>query len=282
VDGFFVSSPGVMQIQQEEEHSMNNVPEHIIPVKEGRITESELLQFVDYKDMMICSECYEPYGFWAYRPEIIDYLPDEWKPGKQYFQKCDSTCSQHNQKPQMPDEDREQALWPGFDFNERLTLCHACGQEIRLSGSRFSYWFCRTCLGRALYFNSQHAPIIIPQGRHGSMAGFILPGMDSRNEEKIKEFVQDTNRLFRSIDYLEVWRRFVMKTNFNIMGISGDVRLDYYLASAYSDQLKFEAWGELCNFMTKKYQEDEGCEEPHIKAGPCLSGPRRSAAKISE
>jgi len=79
-----------------------------------------------------------------------------------------------------------------------------------------------------------------------------------------------------------VWRRFVMKTNFNIMGISGDVRLDYYLASAYSDQLKFEAWGELCNFMTKKYQEDEGCEEPHIKAGPCLSGPRRSAAKISE
>jgi len=264
VDGFFVSSPGVMQIQQEEEHSMNNVPEHIIPVKEGRITESELLQFVDYKDMMICSECYEPYGFWAYRPEIIDYLPDEWKPVKRYFQKCDSTCSQHNQKPQMPDEDREQALWPGFDFNERLTLCHACGQEIRLSGSRFSYWFCRTCLGRALYFNSQHAPVIIPQGRHSSVAGFVLPGMDRRNEEKIREFVLDTNRLFRSITHLDVWRRFVMKTNFRIMGISGDVRLDYYLASAYSDQLKFEAWGELCNFMMKKHKEDEGYEDPHI------------------
>jgi len=243
---------------------MNNVPEHIIPVKEGRITESELLQFMDYKDMMICSECYEPYGFWAYRPEIIDYLPDEWKPVKRYFQKCDSTCSQHNQKPQMPDEDREQTLWPGFDFNERLTLCHACGQEIRLSGSRFSYWFCRTCLGRALYFNSQHAPVIIPQGRHSSVAGFVLPGMDRRNEEKIREFVLDTNRLFRSITHLDVWRRFVMKTNFRIMGISGDVRLDYYLASAYSDQLKFEAWGELCNFMMKKYKEDEGYEDPHI------------------
>jgi hypothetical protein len=89
--------------------------------------------------------------------------------------------------------------------------------------------------------------------------------MDSRNEEKIKEFVEDTNRLFGSIEHLEMWRRFVMETNFKIMGISGDVRLDYYLASAYSDRLKFEAWGELCNFMTKKYQEDEGYEVPLVK-----------------
>lgn len=97
------------------------------------------------------------------------------------------------------------------------------------------------------------------------MAGFILPGMDSRNEEKIKEFAQDTNRLARSIDHLEAWTKFVMEINFRIMGISGDVHLDYYLASAYTDRLKFEAWGELCNFMTKKYQDDEGYEEPPIK-----------------
>ena len=251
---------------------MNDTPEHSITVKGGCIPESEFLKYVDYKEMMICSECYEPYGLWTYRPEIIDYLPDEWKPEKRYFQKCHSTCSRYNIKPHMPTEDQEQVKWPGFDFNERLTFCHACGQEIRLSGSRFSYWFCRTCLGRALYWNSKHAPIIIPQGRHSSMAGFVLPGMDSRNEEKIKEFVQDTNRLFRSIEHLEAWRRFVMETNFKIMGISGDVRLDYYLASAYSDRLKFEAWGELCNFMTKKYQDDEKseglCSKVNILPGP--------------
>ncbi len=32
--------------------------------------------------------------------------------------------------------------------------------------------------------------------------------------------------------------------NFRIMGIFGDVRPDYYPASAYSDRLKYEAWGE--------------------------------------
>jgi len=41
---------------------MNNVPEHIIPVKGGCITESELLKHVDHEEMMICSECYQPYG----------------------------------------------------------------------------------------------------------------------------------------------------------------------------------------------------------------------------
>ena len=244
---------------------MNDVPEHIIPVRGGYISESEFLKYLDITEMKICSECYEPYGFWTYRPEIIDYLPDSVNPTKRYYQKCRRQCSQNNLKPDMPAEDWEQDKWPGFDFNEILTLCHACGQEIRLSGSRFSYWFCRICLGRALYWNSQHAPIIVPQGRHSKMAGFVLPGMDSRNEEKIKEFVEDTNRLFRSIKHLDVWRRFVMETNFRIMVISGDVRLDYYLASAYSDRLKFEAWGELCKFMTKKYQEDEEYEEPRLK-----------------
>jgi hypothetical protein len=60
--------------------------------------------------------------------------------------------------------------------------------------------------------------------------------------------------------------------NFKILGIAGDVRLDYYLASAYSDRLKFEAWGELCNFMMKKYQEDEesegSCSQVNILPGP--------------
>jgi hypothetical protein len=260
---FFVSSLVAMQIKQEEEYTMNDAPEHIIPVKGGYIKESEFLEYVDYKEMMICSECYEPYGFWTYRPEIIDYLPHELNPTKSYFQKCHRECSQYNLKPQMLPEVTKQDKWPGFDFNERVTLCHACGQEIRLSGSRFSYWFCRTCLGRAMYFNSQHAPVIVPQGRHSSMAGFVLPGMDSRNEEKIKDFVQDTNRLVRSIDHLEKWRRFVMETNFKILGISCDVRLDYYLVSAYNDRLKFEAWGELCNFMKKKYKEDGGYGELH-------------------
>jgi hypothetical protein len=240
---------------------MNEAPEHIIPVRGGCITESELLKYVDYTEMRICSECYEPYGFWSYRPEIVSYLHDELNPSKRYFQKCHTECSQRSLKPNMPPEDTNQNKWLGFDFNERVTLCHACGQEIRLSGSRFSYWFCRTCQGRAMYYNSRHAPFIVPQGRHSSMAGLVLPGMDSRNEEKIKEFVQNTNRLARSISHLEVWRRFVMKTNFKILGIAGDVRLDYYLAAAYSDRLKFEAWGELCNLMMSKYREDEEHDE---------------------
>ncbi len=47
---------------------MYDAPEHLIPVKGGRIIESEFFQYIDYTDMKICSECYEPYGFWSRTP----------------------------------------------------------------------------------------------------------------------------------------------------------------------------------------------------------------------
>lgn len=245
---------------------MSDVPEHLIPVKGGHIPESEFLGYVDITDMKICSECYAPCGFWTYRPEIIDYLPKEWNPTRRYFQKCRSTCTQRNRKPLMHARDRNQAAWPGFDFNERLTLCYACGQELRLSGSRFSYWFCRTCQSRAMHCNSRHTPYIVPLGRHSAMAGFVLPGMEGDDDDKMTDFVENVNLLFRSVGYLEAWRRFVMERNFATLGISGDVRLDSYLANAYNDRLKFEAWGQLCTFMLSRYWEDEAGKGSQVMA----------------
>lgn len=40
--------------------------------------------------------------------------------------------------------------WPGFDFNERVSLCLCCGPEALASGSRYAPFSCRTCQDLAI------------------------------------------------------------------------------------------------------------------------------------
>lgn len=86
--------------------------------------------------------------------------------------------------------------WVGYDFNEWIHLCECCQQEAMPSGSRFSPFFCLSCL-ILLGDRSQGIPI----GRHSLMNGVVLASDDFAG------FAAELGAMFRAIDELHAWSR---------------------------------------------------------------------------
>jgi hypothetical protein len=103
--------------------------------------------------------------------------------------------------------------WPGFDINERATLCRCCAVEILPSGSRWSVWFCDDCKQRVLGLNDAVGGVVIPIGRHTLMnrigirgttiAGARDGGPETRRE--IDRFVDAVFMLQRQMERLDEW-----------------------------------------------------------------------------
>jgi hypothetical protein len=60
----------------------------------------------------------------------------------------------------------DEPRWPGFDFNESLTLCYCCGLVSLRSGSRWADWFCDPCKKVVISLNDICGAYVIPIGRH--------------------------------------------------------------------------------------------------------------------
>jgi hypothetical protein len=160
----------------------------------------------NYRGMKICSTCYDLYGFFDYG-------------GKCFYQKSD--CQPHKDDPKW-------SYKP--DFNEAITLCYCCGQEVLSSGSKFSVWFCRDCQELLKEFKSLYR-VVIPIGRHSIMAGIVLKGEDIQNQDAVTQFCNSFNTLFNRIDVLDSWRTWIMQENFKILSLKDDVLLLDYLSA---------------------------------------------------
>lgn len=219
------------------------------------LTPQEHLKDINYEKMMICAECHEIYGFWNYRSKSIINDNSTCNPENMYYQKCSSKCKDQMLKPGIPpgEKNKENEKWPRFDFNEIVTLCYCCGQELLSSGSRWSVWFCEDCKKNVIRFNSIYQKRIIPIGRHSIMNGYILnvqkfeDGMD----KAIEEFTGNVKDLSRGIEHLEKWRKIIMQKNFKALSYSEDILLNEYMLNVYRLSHKSEAFEHMRTFFEK-------------------------------
>jgi hypothetical protein len=127
-------------------------------MRHEKIDYDELTHFVDYREMRVCGLCGEIFGKFRYEPEIrIIYYDQSLGPLEQ-------VCECKGRK--------TQEVWPRFDFNEIITLCYSCGQDLMMSGSKGAIWFCHECLIRINNYNAQYSQYYIPIGRHSIMHGY--------------------------------------------------------------------------------------------------------------
>jgi tetratricopeptide (TPR) repeat protein len=203
-------------------------------------------EFSAYERMKVCTECRRIYGFWHYQTGHMGSPGDG-----DYYQKCGCKTL----KPDTPQEGQAQEKWQGFDFNEVITLCHSCGQEILRSGSKWSVWFCKECKERVIEFNTQYQTTVIPIGRHSIMAGYKLSGKESQDENKVKEFVTNLNSLFDRIDLLEEWRGHIISRNLKSLGYPKDVALAEYLSKAKNLPERSIAFRNMSDFFMVRLEE---------------------------
>lgn len=223
----------------------------------GGLESNKLLVYVDYTNMKICSICHEPYGYWEYFAQLRGFWRyfNEEEGNKTYYQKC--ACKN---KSGMPPKAKNQEKWPGFDYNERVTLCYCCGQEMLMSGLKWSVWFCDECKNRIMDFNTKYQQTIIPIGRHSIMAGYRLSGEDAQKNENIEKYTGKVNKLFNRMDHLFEWRKMVISDNLKKMGYikRADMDLIKYLSSIEETRKadpelldKTKIFTKLCDFFKK-------------------------------
>ncbi len=186
----------------------------------------ERLSCLDLGDMRICSECFRIYGTWRYRdgfPPVFGGVS-----GVAYEQVCHPDCPSRSGKHQ-PKHGGGAGHWDGFDFDEILTICHCCGQEVLMSGSTWAFWFCPECLAMAGAYNREKGRTVIPVGRNPNLAGLDGSCLDDRSA--FMQFSDAAADLSLRIGHLEKWRRLMMSENFILyLWIKTDARLEYYLS----------------------------------------------------
>jgi len=196
--------------------------------------------------MKVCTECGEIYGFWHYQSGHVSSLG-----GIDHYQKCGCKTA----KPDMPPKGQGQKKWRGFDFNEAITLCHCCGQEVLSSGTKWSVWFCSPCKERVIKFNTKYQQTIIPIGRHSIMAGYQLSGKESENKNKVKKFIMNLNGLFDRIYILDEWFTHIILQNLKLLGYSKDVTLAEYLSKVKSLPKRSIAFRDMWKFFIMKLEK---------------------------
>jgi len=208
-----------------------------------------LKRCVDYSAMAVCGDCFEIYGPWRYKQHTAG------RPNLALWQLCDRECPTRSKKPGLTQKAGPEEKWPGFDFNTIVKLCYCCGQELLLSGSRWSVWFCEECKKKVVNFNTRFQQTVIPIGRHSLMAGYRLGGCDVLRPQKIEVFVSSVKGLFARIEMLDDWRKNVVAENFRALGYSGDVLLMDYLEDVKAKLNRGKAFDSLVKFLHQRVRE---------------------------
>jgi hypothetical protein len=84
----------------------------------------------------------------------------------------------------LPRSSDANSTCPGCSGDERghpleVELCRCCGEVLLKNQSKFSTWFCVTCVARVCALNHQLGRYAIPIGRHSIHGGLILRGDSS-------------------------------------------------------------------------------------------------------
>jgi hypothetical protein len=215
-----------------------------------------------FRRMKVCTECGRIYGFWHYQSGHVGSSG-----GIDYYQKCGCKTA----KPDMPTEGQGKKKWRGFDFNETVTLCYCCGQDLLLSGSKWSVWFCEKCKERVIKFNSRYQMTIIPIGRHSIMSGYQLSGKESQDKNKVQSFVKSLKSLFERMGILEEWRKHIISHNLKSLGYSKDITLVKYLSKVRSLPERSVAFRDMCKFFRVKLGKRDRVRRLSRKMKTCRS-----------
>lgn len=126
--------------------------------------------------------------------------------------------------------------WPGYDFNTAVELCRCCGQVLLRSGSRWSVWFCGSCLELVRSTNAALGRYAIPIGRHSLHGGVGLRGDVS--DLDIEIFVATFQDLSAAFGRVSDWAGRVVKgiLRENWLDLGHDVPLIEYLAQCRADE----------------------------------------------
>jgi hypothetical protein len=120
--------------------------------------------------------------------------------------------------------------WPGYDFNQAVTLCRCCGRKLLMSGLRWSEWFCDGCLPPIETINRVCSNCVIPTGRHS-----LLEHLAWSNEgpyAEVPEFIRELGDWFDRVERLETHARNVVHDNLALLSegtTETDVPLTEYL-----------------------------------------------------
>lgn len=153
----------------------------------------------------------------------------------------------------------EEDPWPGFDFNERASLCLCCGMEALRSGSRWSPYFCRTCQTLAQDVSIRHRRLVFPIGRHSLMHTWVPdslpPTLDAhggRSRELAETVHTATLAVVRGSEGLRRWSAIIVSRHLLHLGLPGGTSLHEYLAAVATKGTGYTrqaAFGELCEFF---------------------------------
>ena len=154
---------------------------------------------------------------------------------------------------------RQDSTWPGFDFNERASLCLCCGMEALQSGSRWSPYFCRTCQALAKDVSIRHRRLVFPIGRHSLMHTWVpearLPtlGAHGGNPRELAKTVHAaTIAVVKGTEGLRQWSAVIVSRHLLHLGLPGGTHLHEYLAAVAqrgTGYTRQAAFAELCAFF---------------------------------
>lgn len=154
---------------------------------------------------------------------------------------------------------RGEQTWPGYDFNLAVELCRCCGQVALRSGSRWSVWFCRGCLGLARELNHVLGRYAIPVGRHSLHGGIALAGETSKLDVAL--FAARWSNASVASGAVDRWAGTVARRILGERWAGGDdVPLpEYLVACDPSEAEKRRRFDEMLRFFG-----EEAGEEPHM------------------
>lgn len=110
------------------------------------------------------------------------------------------------------------------DHNTAAELCRCCGLELLDSGSKWSVWFCRTCLGRIKKMNQDAGRCLVPIGRHSLMNGVFLGRPKAK--DRVVAFANELQALFNRMGGTESWAGRAVRMNLYLAGLDAEVDHD--------------------------------------------------------
>jgi tetratricopeptide (TPR) repeat protein/DNA-binding response OmpR family regulator len=213
---------------------------HAIEITVIRPANNPLPEGIEYESLKICRECLELRGVW--RPKGATQTPGSKFRLSYYTQecKCEEASSILNES------------WPGFDFKKAVELCHCCGVQPILTGSKFSPWFCSDCEALVLGLNRKYRRYVIPFGRHSFHGGSSLGGQALKDQAEIAYFAQRASELSDDMNKVQRFAKQILSENLQTLGYGrkDDVELNAYLAAlAKKPVSKQSAFVRLCGIF---------------------------------
>lgn len=132
------------------------------------------------------------------------------------------------------------------DHNTAAELCRCCGLELLDSGSKWSVWFCRTCLDRIRKMNLDAGRCLVPIGRHSLMNG-VFRGRP-KAKHRVVAFANELQALFNRIGGTESWAGRAVRMNLARAGLDAEVDHDvrvYLGAFSEVESLKEQRFQEM-------------------------------------